>query len=349
MATIWFVIIAGMLITYVLLDGFDIGAGVVHLLIARTEGERRMVLGAIGPVWDGNEVWLVAVAAMLYLVFPLLFASAFSGFYLPLIMVLWLLMLRGIGIEFRSHVHDPLWAVAFNVMFSVASILLAIFLGAALANVVRGVPLRADGYFFEPLWTNFRVGTDNGILDWYTVTIGAVTLVTLAVHGSLYVAVKTDGDLNARARRLASALWPAQALLTGVGVLATVYVRPAVIGNFLVWPVGFAIPLAVIVGLVWMFAAERRQNDSGAFAASCAYIVGMLAGAVFALYPLVLPASTNSNYSLTIHNTAAGAHGMQVALVWWALGMIPTIAYFVFVYRMFRGKVRIEDADAHGY
>src|SRR5271168_1949820 len=188
MQTLWFMIVAVMVAAYVVLDGFDLGAGVIYLLVAKSSAERRTVLRAIGPVWDGNEVWLLAAGGTLYFAFPLLYASSFSGFYLPLIIVLWLLMLRGIGIEFRSHLQDGLWTSFFDVIFSVASILLAIFFGAALGNVVRGVPLNADGFFFEPLWTNFRVGADNGILDWYTVLMGVVALVTLVVHGSLYVA-----------------------------------------------------------------------------------------------------------------------------------------------------------------
>lgn len=350
MATIWFMIVAVMVAMYVLLDGFDIGAGAVHLLIAKNDTERRTILRAIGPVWDGNEVWLLAAGGTLYFAFPLLYASSFSGFYLPLIMVLWLLMLRGIGIEFRSHLGDGLWTSAFDVIFSVASILLAIFLGAALGNVVRGVPLNAEGFFFEPLWTDFRVGVDNGILDWYTVLTGVVALVTLVVHGSLYLATKTEGDLNIRSRRVASVLWPVQSLLTIVSLIATLYIRPGVLANFGQWPIGYVIPLVVVGSLIYLFVALRQKNDRGAFLASCGYIVGMLVGAAFALYPKVLPASTDPAYSLTIHNTATGAHGMRVGLVWWSVGMILAAIYFVFIYRMFRGKVRVEEgASGHGY
>src|SRR5438105_13816769 len=165
MGLIWFWLVAIMLVAYVVLDGFDIGVGILHPFIARTELERQLSLRSVGPVWDGNEVWLLAAGGTLYFAFPLLYASSFSGFYLPLMMVLWLLMLRGIGIELRSHMHNPVWVGFFDVIFSVSSVLLCIFFGAALGNVVRGVPLRPDQYFFEPLWTNFRVGTDNGILD----------------------------------------------------------------------------------------------------------------------------------------------------------------------------------------
>src|SRR5690242_21800742 len=138
MATLWFILVAFMLVMYVLLDGFDLGAGAIHLFAARDDKERRLILRAIGPVWDGNEVWLIAAGGTLFFTFPLLYASSFSGFYLPLMMVLWLLMLRGVGIELRSHVQDPLWWSFFDFVFSASSLLLAIFFGAAIGNVVRG-------------------------------------------------------------------------------------------------------------------------------------------------------------------------------------------------------------------
>jgi cytochrome bd ubiquinol oxidase subunit II len=349
MATLWFMIVAVMVTVYVLLDGFDLGAGAVHLFIARNDEERRTVIRAIGPVWDGNEVWLLAAGGTLYFAFPLLYASSFSGFYLPLMMVLWLLMLRAIGIEFRTHIEDKLWKGFFDAIFGLASILLAIFFGAALGNVVRGVPLKADGYFFEPLWTNWRVGEQNGILDWYTVVCGVVALVTLVIHGSLYLATKTEGELNLRARKVSSMLWPVQVLVTGASLIATLAVAPQVLDNYNKWPIGYLIPVAVVVSLVYLFVAERKKNDKGAFLASCVYIAFMLVGAAFALYPNVLPASTGQQYSLTIYNTAAGAHGLAVGFVWWTLSMIIALGYFVFVYRMFRGKVKLGEGDEHGY
>src|SRR5881396_3874440 len=157
METIWFCLVAVMIAMYVVLDGFDIGAGIIHLLVARSDSERRLVLRSIGPVWDGNEVCLLAAGGTLYFAFPALYASGFSGFYLPLMMVLWLLILRGISIEFRSHIKSAVWDPLWDFLFCTSSLLLAVFFGAALGNVVRGVPLDASGYFFEPLWTNFRL------------------------------------------------------------------------------------------------------------------------------------------------------------------------------------------------
>jgi len=342
METAWFIIVAVMIAAYVVLDGFDIGAGAIYLYVARNSDERRAVLRAIGPVWDGNEVWLLAAGGTLYFAFPQLYASAFSGFYLPLMMVLWLLMLRAIGIEFRAHMENPVWLGFFDVIFCVSSALLAVFFGAALANVIRGVPLGPDGYFFEALWTNFRPGPNPGILDWYTVLAGVVALVTLVVHGALYVAVKTEREVNRRARGVAVVLWPLQLVLTFVSLVATYFVRPTVMHNYSEYPAGFLVPIVVFASLVMMLWATRTENEKLAFVASGAYITGMLVGAVFALYPMVLPASTDPSYSLTIQNAAAGHHGLSVGFVWWTIGMTLALGYFVFIYRMFKGKVQIE-------
>src|SRR5438128_8325937 len=148
METFWFVGVALMLTVYVVLDGFDLGAGIIHHVAARTEEERRGILRAIGPVWDGNEVWLIGAGGTLFFSFPVLYAASFSGFYLPLMMVLWLLMLRGIAIELRSHLNDAVWVSFWDGVFFLGSALLAIFYGAAMANVIRGVPLDKSGYFF---------------------------------------------------------------------------------------------------------------------------------------------------------------------------------------------------------
>ncbi|HTS34196.1 MAG TPA: cytochrome d ubiquinol oxidase subunit II [Candidatus Solibacter sp.] len=342
METLWFMIVAVMVAAYVVLDGFDLGAGAIYLSAARTTDERRKVMRAIGPVWDGNEVWLLAAGGTLYFAFPQLYASSFSGFYLPLMMVLWLLMLRGIGIELRAHMQNPVWVGFFDVVFCVSSILLAIFFGAALGNVVRGVPLAADHYFFEPLWTNFRVGPTPGILDWYTVLTGVIALVTLTAHGSLYVAVKTEGDLQLRARTTARWVWPLQVVLTVAGLIATISIRPTALDNYKQHVAGFLIPLVVYAALGMMIYAIRKREDKTAFVASALYIVGMLVGAAYALYPVVLPSNTDPALNLTIYNSAAGHHGLAVGFTWWILGMILSLAYFVFLFRMFKGKVRLE-------
>src|SRR3984957_4775627 len=207
MQTVWFMLVAVMIAVYVVLDGFDLGAGIIHLLVARTDSERRLVLRSIGPVWDGNEVWLIAAGGTLFFAFPALYASAFSGFYLSLMIVLWLLILRGISIEFRPHVDSPLWRPFWSTVFGLASAALALLFGVALGNVVRGVPLDQSGYFFLPLWTNLSPSGQVGIIDWYTLLVGAASLFALAQHGSLWVVLKTDGSFEERTRSFGAKCW----------------------------------------------------------------------------------------------------------------------------------------------
>src|SRR5579884_152925 len=285
MQTLWFILVAVMLAAYVVLDGFDIGVGIVHLIAGRSNHERRLILRSIGPVWDGNEVWLLAAGGTLYFAFPLLYASSFSGFYLPLMMVLWLLMLRAISIEFRTHLHEPVWQNFFDGVFFVSSALLAIFYGAALGNVIRGVPLGKDGYFFEALWTNWRVGAHPGILDWYTVICGVVALFALANHGALYLANKTEGELFDRARKIALWSWPVLLLLTLLSLIATIRVRPEIDDNFEAHPIALIVPILVFAALALMLHAQLRGKYKYAFACSTMYIGGMLVGAAFGLYP----------------------------------------------------------------
>jgi cytochrome bd ubiquinol oxidase subunit II len=341
--TVWFICVALMVAMYVLLDGFDLGAGAIHLFAARNEGERRMIIRAIGPVWDGNEVWLIAAGGTLFFAFPLLYASGFSGFYLPLIIVLWLLMIRGLSIELRGHMENPLWASFWDAMFFIGSALLAIFYGAALGNVVRGVPLNEDGYFFQPLWTDFSPFSENpGILDWYTVLIGLLALTTLVVHGANFIAVKTENELNARSRRISRLFAFATVLLTLLATPATFWVSPEMLASFNERPYGYVLPLVAIAGLVGMIYFSFRGRDRAAFLSSSTYIVGMLTSTVFAVYPNVLPAVDPEN-SLTIQNASASQYGMTVGLIWWSIGMVLAAIYFILIYRLFHGKVRLED------
>jgi cytochrome bd ubiquinol oxidase subunit II len=341
--TLWFVFVALMIAMYVLLDGFDLGAGAIHLVAARDDRERRKIIRAIGPVWDGNEVWLIAGGGTLFFAFPVLYASSFSGFYLPLIIVLWLLMLRGLSIELRGHIGDPMWASFWDAIFFLGSSLLAVFFGAALGNVVRGVPLDADGYFFQPLWTDFNPFSETpGILDPYTVLIGLLALATLIVHGANFIAVKTDGDLNARSRTISRRFTYATVALTVLATAFTFWVSPWMLDSFNERPYGYVLPLVAIAGLVGMVLFNLRNDDKAAFLSSGAYIIGMLTSTVFGVYPKVLPAVDPAN-SLTIYNASASQYGMAVGLVWWSIGMVLAVVYFVIIYRLFRGKVSLED------
>jgi len=347
MGLLWFSIISVMLAIYVILDGFDIGVGALHLFLGRNDEERRMLMHTIGPVWDGNEVWLLATGGVLYFVFPQLYASSFSGFYLPLMMVLWLLMLRALGVEFRTHIDHGIWAHFFDGIFCIGSALLAIFYGAALGNVVRGLPLAPDHYFFLPLWTNWGVGPHPGVLDWYTVLSGVIALVALCVHGANYIVVKTEGELNERARKTSLVLTPVLIVLTLLSLVATLSIHPNLLANYKALPIGFAIPLLVGASLVAIWIFQKKRQEKAAFVSGALYLAFMLVGPVFALYPVILTA-IDSQYSLTVENSITSAYALQIGLRWWSIGIVIALGYFVFLYRMFRGKVSLESDSGYG-
>lgn len=340
MATLWFWLVAALLTMYVVLDGFDLGAGAIYPAVARTDAERRTVLRSIGPVWDANEVWLLTAGGSLVLAFPKLYASSFSGFYLPLMMVLWLLILRAAAIEFRNHVESSVWRPFWDAVFFISSLLLAVFLGAALGNVVRGVPLNPDGYFFSPLWTNFTTSGDRmGILDWFTVSVGVTSLLALAHHGALWVALKTHDPIRQRASRAAAVAWPILVVAVIVVTVLTFRVQPHVPDRLAARPLGYVFPLMALAGLGVSFSMRRRGRELGAFLGSVLFLVGMLLSVSFGLYPMVLPATNDVAASLTIGNAAGPTHGMRVALFWWIPGMILVAGYTVFIYRNMKGKI----------
>ena len=339
MGILWFWLVGCMIVAYVVLDGFDLGVGVLHLFVAHREEERRMVVQSIGPVWDGNEVWLLAGGGTLYFAFPWLYASAFSGFYLPLMIVLWLLVVRGVTLELRNHIDVGVWRALLDGLFALASTLLTIFLGAALANVIRGVPLQQDGYFFLPLWTDWRPGVHPGVLDWYTILGGLLACAALALHGALWLSLKTTGEVEKRAARLVPALWAAVLALTLLSIPATMAVQPATLLNFNRYPVTYVIPLGVLIALLCTFVFHRRGRAFPAFLGSCGYLALMLVGACWGLFPTLLPATTGADRSITLSSAISSPYTLHVGLLWWIFGMLLAVLYFTISYTMFRGKV----------
>jgi cytochrome d ubiquinol oxidase subunit II len=348
METVWFALIALMLAAYVVLDGFDFGAGILHLFVAKTDAERRTVLAAIGPVWDGNEVWLIASGGVLVFAFPRVYAAGFSGFYMPLMMVLWLLILRGLSIEFRSQQQNPLWRSFWDGVFFFSSTLMAVVLGAALGNVIRGVPLDRTGYFSGPLFTDFRVGRHPGVLDWYTVLVGLFALGVLAAHGAVYLIWKTTGPVQARSQALAARLWGVVLILGIFTTVATWQVQPGLYRNLMARPWTWIIALLIAASLLLVFVLLRQKRELHAFLASCLFIASLLGATVAGLYPNLLVSTLDPAYNISITNGAAGTEGLRVGLIWWALAMVLALGYFTFLFRTFRGKVSLE-SDGHGY
>lgn len=342
METLWFCLLAALIAGYVVLDGFDLGAGVVYLFLGRKDSERQQILSAIGPVWNGNEVWLLAAGGTMFCAFPILYASSFSGFYLPLMLALWLLILRGLAVELRNHLPNPLWQSLWDVVFAGSSTLLAIALGAALGNVIRGVPIDATGFFFVPFFTNFQPGTNPGVLDWYTVPIGLAAVLALAMHGALWIAYKTNGELRNRAAKMVPRLWWGVVVLNILITLLSFRVQPLIAQSFAMHPWGYIFPVITLAGLLAIRAFHRPETELRAFLSSSVFICGLLCTAAFSIFPNVLPSNGDPKFSLTIYNSAASSYGMSIALKWFIPGMLLVLIYFFIVYRYFAGKVQTE-------
>jgi cytochrome d ubiquinol oxidase subunit II len=339
MEAVWFVIVSGMLAVYAVLDGFDFGVGAIHRIVARTDEERRTVLAAIGPVWDGNEVWLIAAGGVLFMAFPRVYATAFAGFYLALMIVLWLLILRGVAFEFRSHQDHRLWREFWDTVFSLASVLLAVVFGATLGNLIRGVPLEEAGLRGMPLFTNFLIGREPGILDWYTGLVGAFTLVALAGHGAFYLAWRTTGPVYLRSWLFARNSWLAVLPLWVLVTLATAWIQPEVYRNLLARPWSLVFVLLMLGGFCGSFRFLKQQRELFAFLSSSAFLVGLLGATLTGNYPYWLRSTLDPAYSLTAANTAAESYGLRTALAWWIIGITLAAGYFTYLYRSIRGKV----------
>jgi cytochrome d ubiquinol oxidase subunit II len=346
MAELWFFLVAGMFAVYVALDGFDFGVGILHLFVAKTRAERAQTLRSIGPVWDGNEVWLVAAGGTLLAAFPALFGIAFSGFYLPLMCVLWLLVFRGLGIELKHQLHDPLWEQFWDVAFALSSALLAVCFAAALGNVVRGLSLGPDGNFFVPLWTDFGVGENPGVFDWYTLLVAGFGAIALALHGAAWLCARTDGQVLARSQRLLLPLFAATALLLAVVSGATLAVNPEAGERLVTTGPGLAlatVSIALFCAGGWF---GKRGRFALAFRASTAFVVVTILGAAWALFPNALHA-TGKGLDLPVARVAADAGTLAGMLWWWLPGVAIAVAYTWFSYRSMPRTFGVADSDGH--
>jgi cytochrome d ubiquinol oxidase subunit II len=335
---LWYAILGAMLTAWAVLDGFDFGAGIVHHMVARTEQERGSVLAAIGPVWDGNEVWLVASGGVFVFAFPRAYAVALSGMYLALCMVLWLLVFRGISIELRAQTAHPLWRVGWDGMFTLASTVLAFVTGVALGNVIRGVPIDETGWFHTDL---FAFGTRRiGAVDAYTGLVGLLAVVLLAAHGASYLAWKTEGELRDRSTAIARRAWIVGLVLTAGTTVATALVRPGLFVALAHRPWLWPLPLAALASPVVVLRALARGNDRRAFLASSVFIASLLLATAGVLYPLLLPSTVAPAYDLDVASAASGAHGLAVGIAWWLPAIALAVLYFVNLFRSMRGKVK---------
>ena len=332
MNMIWFWALGAMLIAYAVLDGYDLGVGTISLWLTRTNEERRTALNAIGPVWNGNEVWLLAAGGMLVVSFPRVYAVGFSGFYLALMVVLWLLILRGVSIEFRHQIGHPMWHALWDAGFWFGSALISLLLGVALGNVLHGLPLGAEGSF---------EGTFTLMLNPYSLLTGILSLAVLAWHGTTFLRTKTEGELLDRVRRWSMVLWWAAAALVVLTTAATFVLRPTLVDNYWAHPIAWLLPITALAGLVVGLLCRSEARDRLAFLASTVTIVALLGSAAASVYPNLLMSTISPEYSLTIYNAASSPHALLTAFIANIFGMIGVIVYSTYVHRTFSGKVRV--------
>ena len=314
-----FIVLALMLGIYVLLDGYDLGVGMIHLFVARNDDERAATIASIGPFWNGNEVWLIAAGGTLFAFFPLVYASSFSGFYLPFMVVLWLLMFRGIALELRGHFRNELWHQFFDLTFSVASGLLVLLYGVALGNVVRGVPLNASHYF---------EGTFAFLLNPYAVGIGLLAIIALALHGSAWVAMRVEGAPARRAAQAMQILWPTVAVLAAAMTYGTLRVHSPW-PNLQAMPWIALAPLASCAGLIGI--VTIREQPRRTFAASTLFLAGMLASASATLFPYLLPGFPSADRGLSIYTIPVSPNVLATMLPVVVVGLAIVGAYRAFV------------------
>ena len=339
MVELWFGILCLTLTLFAVLDGWNIGAGALHRVVGTNEAERREVIAALGPTWSWNEVWLLAAGGVFILAFPGIMGVALAGFYLAIWLVLWSFILRGLSIEVGGHIDDSLWRAAWDFVLPASSLLLAVLFGAALGNVLRGVPLDESGRFSMPLFTNFSPWGRVGILDWYTLSVAVFSSVLLCAHGATYLRLKTTGAVWKRSDTWAKRLWITTVLLFVVVSLETWIVRPGLYESMMQRPIAL-LAVAVIAAGAWaVWSGLRSASEVKALIGSCLVIVGLLGGAAASVFPVMLHSTLAPASSITAHAGAAGRAGLAIGLFWWPIAFALAMAYFVFTLRAFGGKV----------
>jgi cytochrome d ubiquinol oxidase subunit II len=348
MIMFWYCVVSFMLIAYVTLDGRNFGAGILHLVVARTPEQRRQVIAAIGPLWSWHEVWLVGFGGTLVAVFPRLLAAAFSGYYLALFLILWCLLLRGISLEVGGHINDRLWQTFWDNLFALASLLLATLFGTAAGNLVRGVPLDSQGNFSMAFFSNFRPTGNVGLFDWYTVSVAVFSVIILCAHGASYLTLKTEGPVHDRAAEWAKRLWAAVVPAFVAISLESWVVRPDLparaVSNPFCW-LGLWVVAASTITLISGMLARRELR---AFLGSTFLIAGLLITGGACIYPIMLHSTIAPENSLAADSVVSSNNAIFLASTWWPLGFALAIVYFVFISRRYAGKVSVR-RDNQGF
>ncbi len=333
---LWFVLWGVLWAVYFTLDGFDFGAGMLRNFLAKDEAERSLSLAAIGPVWNGNEVWLITAGGATFAAFPLVYASMFSFLYLPMLLILFSLIVRGVSIEFRGKSEGARWRSGWDWALAVSSLTAPLVLGLGFGNIFRGLPIAADGYR-GGFWMLF-----NG----YGLLTALLFIALFLQHGALWLAFRTDGPLAERSRGVASVLWYAVLVVAAAFLVATGFATK-LYDNFLARPLWLVVPVLGLASLVAVKLLHERKRELGAFAASCATILLIVATALVGLFPNLIPSSLESAASLTAFNSSSGPYTLKVMTIVTGIFVPIVIVYQFLVYRFFRSKLLKGDAEAH--
>lgn len=331
--TVWFALVGVLLIGYAILDGFDFGVGILSLF-GRDDRERRIHFNAIGPVWDGNEVWLLTGGGALFAAFPIVYATVFSGFYLALMLLLVALIFRAMSFEFRSKVESSTWHRTWDWAFGIGSLLPAILFGVAFGNILHGVPIDSDGKY---------LGSFFDLLNPYSIGIGLLSTVLFTMHGAIYLSKKTDGDLRNRCTSWANNLWIIFVVLYVIMTLWTWLASPFLFENWTRNPLSYISIIMLLGSMIYLPILLKAGKFNRAFFASSLVIAMMLCQAFVGLFPRIVPSSINLEYSLTIFNSSSSLLTLQTMLVIALIGMPIVIVYSIFIHRVFRGKVEITE------
>ena len=335
----WYIIVSFMLIAYITLDGRNFGAGILHYIVARTPEERQQVIAALGPLWSWHEVWLVAFGGTLLVAFPRLIASAFAGYYLALFLILWSLILRGVSIEVGGHINNRLWQSFWDFVFVVSNLLLATLFGVAAGNLIRGVPLDANGNFSLAFFTDFRVRGTVGLLDWYTVSIAVFTVVMLAAHGATYLMLKTEGPVHGRSAAWAKFLWASVVPLFVVISAESWVVRPDLFAQAIYHPICWLGLLLLLASIVLLISGLSRGKENRAFIASNLLLGSVLGTGAATIFPVMLYSTLRPENSLTAYSVAASRGTLLIASAWWPVALALTIVYALFISRRYARKL----------
>ena len=328
---LWFILLGVLLTGYAILDGFDLGVGIVHLAVKKDK-ERRILMNSIGPLWDGNEVWLVTFGGALFAAFPHAYATAFSGFYTPFMILLFALIFRAVSIEFRSKHDAPAWRAFWDVSFCVASALATFLFGVAVGNAMRGMPIGPDMEF---------QGCFVDLLHPYALLVGAFAVATFAMHGSIYLHLKTEGELQQRIREW---MWRTFGIFLVFYLFTTIYTLvdvPLATANFRLHPQAWLVVVLNVLAIANIPRAIHLRRPGYAFASSCATIAALTFLFGVALFPDLIHSSLNPDWSLTVYNAASSKKTLAIMATIAALGMPFVLAYTSVVYWVFRGKVQL--------